>query len=331
MQPSLSQTWVISPNTRYVYGTGSTVQAVMQAYMFSVKSFLKTTMGHTVKGSCSAGTGAMDGVDRWTSASTVTPRNNGAAGSQAWVVLTDGNGVDLCLSYNSSADDIFRLAYSPTGIYAAAGTANQQPTATDECFDVATQTWVNAGTSLDRVWHLWATPDKKMWRSAIFRDGVAVSAIGLERMVSALQNPAVFIGPAVFKFYTNVFGYGTGSSVGVYGSSTGGGNTRVHASDQEQNINIGGGGEMYGGAPSAGSLGIDKPALQGGASYVMNPTCMFSATVGGEGKVGNRIDWWFIYELNLITPGDMFGASRFVAVGETCVWPWDGSSLPQVL
>jgi hypothetical protein len=331
MQPTISATWTIVPNVRFTYGATSTVIAVMQSYVFSIKTFLKTTMGYTVKGSCTAGTGAMDGVDRWTSAADVTPRNNGAAGSQAWVVLTNGDGMDICLSYNSSADDIFRIATSPGGVYVAAGTPNQQPTAIDEVFDVATTTWINATASLDRVWHHWGTPDKKMWRSAIFRDGVFQSAVGVERFVSSMLAPAVMVGPPSYKFFVTVPGYGTNCSINAYNSSSGG-NARVHAADRDLTINLGGGAETYllGASTTTFGSNSDKPPLQGGASSVMNPVCLATSTSGGEGKLGNRIDWWYVLTMGLAVAGDMIGASRLIMIGETMVWPWDGTSLPQV-
>jgi hypothetical protein len=331
MQPTVAATWTIVPNVRFIFGVSSTTLDVMQAYVLSVKNFLKTTMGYTVKGSCSAGTGAMDGVDRWTVAADVTPRNNGAGGSQAWMVLIDGNGVDICLSYNSSANDIFRMAISPGGVYVAAGTPNQQPTAIDEVFDTATTSWVSSTASLDRVWHHWATSDKKMWRSAIFRDGVFLSAVGMERFVSALQAPAAMVGPPVYKFFYTIVSYSTNNPTNLYASSSGG-NARVHATDQDQTINLGGGAEAYLGGTSATVFGsIDKPPLQGGASCVMNPVCLATSTSGAEGKLGNRIDWWYVLTASLAVPGDMLGASRFVMLGETMVVPWDGTTLPQVV
>lgn len=332
MQPTIAATWTIVPNVRFTATASSTTQDVMQAYVLSIKNYLKTTMGYTLKGSCSAGTGAMDGVDRWSVAADVTPRNNGAGGSQAWVVLTNGDGMDICLSYNSSANDIFRIATSPGGLYVAAGTPNQQPTAIDEVFDVATTTWVNATASLDRVWHHWGTSDKKMWRTAIFRDGVFQSAIGVERFVSSMLAPAVMVGPPSYKFFVSSSGYGTNNSTGVYNGSSGG-NARVHASDRDLTINLGGGAEIYLQGASATTFGnvTDKPSLQGGASSIMNPVCLASSTSGGEGKLGNRIDWWYVLTANLAVAGDMIGASRFVMIGETMVWPWDGTSLPQVL
>lgn len=331
MQPTISASWTIVPNVRFTSSATSTVIAVMQAYVFSIKTFLKTTMGYTVKGSCSVGTGAMDGVDRWTSAADVTPRNNGAGGSQAWVVLTNGDGMDICLSYNSPSDDIFRIATSPGGVYVAAGTPNQQPTAIDEVFDATTTTWVNATASLDRVWHHWGTFDKKMWRTAVFRDGVFQSAVGVERFVSSIQAPAVMVGPPAYKFFTSIPGYGTNSALSVYSASAGG-NARVHASDRDLTINLGGGAEMYFSNASTTTFGstTDKPPLQGGASSIMNPVCLASSTAGGEGKLGNRIDWWYVLTTGLAVAGDMIGASRFIMIGETMVWPWDGTSLPQV-
>jgi hypothetical protein len=324
--PAVTQSWTISANNRYLFGT---VQGATQAYVFSIKQFLKVTMGYTVKGSSSAGTGAMDGVDRWSATSDVTPRNNGASGSQAWVVLTNGDAADICLSYNSSSDDVFRIAFSPGGVFVAAGTANQQPTAVDECFESASGTWGGTQGTFDRVWHHWGTSDKRMWRSAIFRDGSMVSAVGTERLVSTVVSPAAFVGPAMYKFFYTQGAVGDSSgALGIYNAATGGGVARVHASDQDVNISLGGGGEMYGGFPGASTFNVEKPPLQGGCCHIVNPVCLYSTTATGDGKLGMRIDWWFAFTFGVSVPSDWYG--RLVTVVAQMIWPWDMSTIMQV-
>lgn len=336
--PSITQTWTVSGNNRYPFTTtgSATVQGCMQAFAFSMKSFLKTTMGYTVKGSCTAGTGAMDGVDRWASANDVTPRNNGPGGSQAWFVLTDGNGVDICLSYNSSTDDAFRFAFSPGGLYVAAGTANQQPTASDEVpvWNNST-TMVNATASRDRVWHLWGSSDKKMFRCVLYRLGVPICSWGVEKLTSSVLSPSAF-SPAVWGWaYMNSprQSSSTGSLLGSGQSppvNGGGGIARVTVPvNGTVNGVIGGGGEQFAsvGGQTDNGFNVAKPELQGGVGQVWTPvTCVGTVTVAVSGRLGTRIDWWAACSTSPSTlpiECELYSGKSYVAIGSS-IFPWDG-------
>jgi hypothetical protein len=336
--PTVTQTWTTSFNNRYTFVS---VLGAMQSYMLSLKNFLKTTMGFTVKGSCSAGTGAMDGVDRWTVATDVAPRNNGAAGSQAWFVLTDGAGVNWCFSFNSASDDIFRLAHSTGGNYVAAGTANQQPTATDECFDAASGSWVNATASADRVWHMWGSSDKKMWRSAVMRSSALVMYQAGEKFTSALVSPATFtlgIGGgtvgAIKSFYNGTTFNSNFNA--TYAPSTLGDLCRVHT-NQDINATASIGGEMPGGsvgslASSAVLFNAELPLLQGATGELMFPAQMGSRLANADGKLGSKIDSWYVLTNSTTVPGlvDTFGTLQFVVVqiGGAIILPGDGVTTP---
>jgi hypothetical protein len=339
--PTVTQTWLISGNNRYSFPVGgsSTVQGCMQAVTFSIKAFLKTN-GYTIKGSCSAGTGAMDGVDRWASAASVTPRNNGAGGSQAWVVLTDGNGVDICMSYNSSADDIFRFSFSPGGLYVAAGTPNQQPTATDEVpiWNNAI-TMVGTSTTRDRVWHLWCSSDRRMFRCVLYLLGVPICSWGVEKVTSAVLSPSTF-SPATWGWaYMNDprQSSSTGSLLGAGQSppvNGGGGVARVTVPvNGTINAVIGGGGEHFGsvGGQTDNGFVVAKPELQGGLGQIWVPlTCVGTTTATVSGRLGVRIDWWAAYTTSPSTlPArcETFDSRRYVAIGSG-IMPWDGVSGP---
>lgn len=297
-------------------------------------------MSYTVKGSCSAGTGAMDGVDRWTLFTDVTPRAATSAASQAWFVFTDGNGVDHCFSYNSSSDDIFRLAHSPGGNYVAAGTANQQPTATDECFDSASGTWTGSTASGDRVWHLWATSDKKMWRSACYRAGVLMSINGIEKLQSDLIAPGTWslaVGggtAAVYKFYANSTGTTYSLTVGInasYSASVAAQLARVHTS-ADFTITCGGCLEqVYNGRPDVAAYSTETPELQGSKGNLIIPHAIATQTTNAQGKVGRKYDWWFAMGSSSSLPavGSVFGGNAFFAVDVLILWVWDGSTFPQ--
>lgn len=324
--PAITQSWLISANNRYVF---STVIGATQAAIFSVKGFLKTTVGLTVKGSCTAGTGAMDGTDRWASAADVTPRNNGSAGSQAWFVLTDGNAADVCLSFNSASDDIFRLAHSPGGLYVAAGTANNQPTATDECPSfTTTASWFNATASGDRIWNLWGTADKKMWRCVVGRLSAFQSLFGLERLTNNVIAPAIFVGPSIANIFLNSNASGTtvGSATGSSSTSGGSRTARVHVNGADANVPCGGAGEAFLGQASSGTFGTERPELQGSAGEILVPLGCASGTTNQSGKLGNHYDWWYAYSNSLIVFGDVFGNFQLFAAGDGIILPWDGST-----
>lgn len=332
--PTVTQTWTTSVNNRAAF---STVIDAMQSYAFSLKAFLKTTMGYTTKGSCTAGTGAMDGTDRWSSKTDVTPRATTAGASQAWFVFTDGNGIDYAMCFQGASDDVFRFSYSPGGLFVAAGTANNQPTATDEAVVVSGTTIVNATASGDRVWHMWGTSDKKMFRAANFRSNALNSFVGVERLTSKVLSPCTF-SPAVWGFFYNTIN--VSNVMGAF-ASTNGGIARVTVPTSTglstANFSMGGGGENFGsvGGSTGTWWGVEKPELQGANGGLIIPLTVCSQTSGQCGKLGDRIDWWTVVSTSSAVPthADTYGLSpdatlALVAVGQT-LHPWDGASTMQ--
>ncbi len=332
--PVVTQTWTISYNNRYTFAT---VIGAMGSFIVSLKNFLKTTMGYTVKGSCDGTTGAMDGVDRLTSASNWATRFNGAAGAQSWLVLTDGAGIDWCWSYNSASDDIVRLAHSQGGKYVAAATANQQPTAVDECFDAASGTWVNSTASADRVWTMWGSLDKKMWRAGIYRSGAMVSFTAGEKFISTLISPATFTlanGGGTVAAIKSYYNENTSSFNRQYSASLFGDLCRVHT-NQDVNCQATFGGEMPGtGVGRAGSGGAVQnwfsasPALQGGTGEPMFPTTLASTTSAADGVLGVKYDHWYTFSGDGVL--DTLGSLSFVCAqpGAGIILPGDGVTTP---
>lgn len=339
--PTVTQTWTISPNNRYVFAS---VIGATGALMYSWSQFLITTMGWTCRGSCDGTTGAMDGVNRITAANKWATRNNGAAGAMSWIVVRDGAGVDWCYSFNSASDDIVRLAHSTGGNYVAAGTATFQPTATDEAFDSASGTWVNATASLDRVWHMWGNSDKRMARFAVLRAGAFVSAITTEKLISSLASPATFslatgggtVGALKGYFSAAIAGTsGLPAASQGYVSSTGGILCRLHSAGQDINTKCGISAECIANSFSSiggNYFGVEKAELQGGVGELLFPANVGSVNLsaGANGKLGNPIDWWIAWASGSGVPalGDTFGALQFIALGNCIIWSWDGATLP---
>ncbi len=347
--PTTSATWTISANNRYTYLSSSTVQLVMQNYMLSLKNFLKTTMGFTVNSSCGNSTAGIigDGIDRWSVATDINPRFNGTTSAIAWFILTDANGAQICFSYNSSADDIFRLAYSPGATYALnSGGANRQPTATDEqVVWSGSMTVVNATASNDRVWHMWGSSDKKMWRATVFRSATMASFWGVEAVSSAVVSPTTF-SPAMWGFgYSGTSMRLSGSSGGLMSdgisppnTNQGGGTAYVFSASANRTIVVGGGGEEVSniGGKSGSGFGTALTEFQGKTSYFIVPLTCVSVTTSANGKLANRIDWWAVYSGSVSTvPSDMSilgtggNHAKFVTLGSS-MQPWDGTSVPQI-
>ena len=343
--PTVTQTWTISPNNRYVFAT---VIGATGAVMYSWTQFLLTTMGWTCKGSCDGTTGAMDGVNRITAANKWATRNNGAAGAMSWIVVTDGQGINWCYSFNSASDDIVRLAHSTGGNYVAAATPTQQPTATDECFDATSGSWVSATASSDRVWHMWGNSDKKMARLSINRAGAPVSFIKTEKFTSSLVSPATFslgtgggtVG-AIKSFYNAgepAGGFQSGSGITQqyvtfcnYIANSKGDLCRVHCGGADNNIKASQAGESVAAAAASPTYFTnEKPYLQGGTGELLFPHNLGSLTLPttGDGKLGNVIDSWFAWTNANTTPspGDSFGNLQFLALGSGIILPWDGAT-----
>ncbi len=327
--PTITQTWTISFNNRFVFLTTSVVKDVMAAYMVSLKNFLKTTMGFTVKGSSDGTTGGMDGVDRITSVSAWQVRSAlNTSAPCSWIVLTDGAGIDWLWAYYSSSDDACVLAHSQGGQYLAQSTATWIPQATDQCFDAASGTWVNSSLSLDRVWTHWATSDKKMWRSSVYRGGGLVALFRGEKFVSSLVSPATFteaVGGGTVgavKCYTTGWSYNNSYSVTSIGSLC-----RVHCAGQDINCTATEGAEAPGGGNSATNYGFLYPALQGGTGVIMVPMTLGSITGSVDGKLGNVIDLWLCLTNTTLTLGDSFGNLQFTVPTGNWVFPGDGATV----
>ena len=320
--PTLVRTWSISPNNRILYVS---YFDTMQRYLHGVKTFLKAH-GYVCKGSASAGTGAMDGVDRWALSADVTPRSATAiaATSQAWIVLTDGNGCDLLLAYQGGTDDVARISFSAAGLFVASGTPEHQPTATDEVVITSGTTLISTPTSADRLWFGWVDSEHKMCRFAIAHQGLFVGRVwGLELVGSvAVTGSIVTWAPAVWGFAYNAQQSNNINPVGQ---------GRVIASSVPTTVSFSWGFEFK--AADAAALGNNKLILQGARGYQAVPMAIGSTTIGAQGPYGTLYDQW-VGRGQTGIDGDVYGGHALIGVaglfGGTgaCLWPWDGTTTP---
>lgn len=319
--PTPTRTWVISPCNRIAFV--SLIDATQQV-LYRVKTFL-LARGYTVRGSASAGTGAMDSTDRWSNAAAVTPRATTSAASQAWIVLRDGNGADILFAFQGASDDIARISFSAGGLFVAAGTPNNQPTATDEEVIWSATTLVNATASGDRLLSLWGTADAKNFRWALARANVWTGGvIGVERVGA----PDSGFGGGV-TFTPDIAGFGNlatqlshNNGTSAYAANSTGARARVVIGGTSFSIGAGIGCLKGGGLTSLFSNGVQH--LQG-SNYGLLETYLVSQTASATGNLGKRVDWWLGKTTAAgAVDGDVYGTNQFIQLGETA-WPWDGS------
>lgn len=327
--PVKQKTWVISPNNRITFVS---LLDTMQRYLHGAKTFLKAN-GYTVKGSASAGTGAMDGVDRWTATTDVTPRATIAGASQAWLVLVDGNGVEILIAYQGASDDICRISICADGTgFSAAGTPNQQPTSSlsnEQILTSATSTIGAAGG--DRLWNGWVDSQHKLCRFGLFSGNTGVGKTWAVELTSPVVVSPVVFSPPVWGFSWAAPSAGTwpvasgAATAGVF---------RCVASSVSKLCTAKLGMEVFGVAGSL-SANIKAPA-QGGAGYLMQSGAIATDTAGAEGKYANLFDQWYL-QGNLSSVGvvgDTLGTLEFIFMGTAgngggiLVWPWDGVTTP---
>jgi hypothetical protein len=313
--PAITKTWVITPNNRITFVS---LNDTMARYLFGIKAFLKTN-GYTVIGSSNGVAAGMDAVDRWVTFSNVTTRGTAAATVQSWIVLRDGNGADILITYQGASDNIARISFSPGQLFVAAGTPTQQPTATDEQVVTSAADLINATASVDRVWHGWVSNDAKFCRFAIARAGAWVGrSWGIENFTHALVAPAAIATP--------VWGFALPVGQASVTSGIQCGVARVTVSAVPFNCLAFFGCEFFQNNPV--QFTTAKPELQ--SQWLIFPLSIASSTASARGKLGNLIDQW-IGRTDAVD-GSYYGQLQFLSIsgyqGSGGVWPWDGVTVP---
>lgn len=363
--PLLSKVWTVTPNVRKVY---SSLANTVGWCLYQNKARL-VAAGWTVKWTCDGATGpATDGdnTDRWASETDADNRGANASAAQSFAVLQNSDGLQVLLAFQGAADHNARIAYSPGGLYARAGTVTFQPTATDEVVIHAPgDSLVNSTTSGDRVMSIWTTADTKHWSFALFRAAATINIVGVE-LVNNLAPNNVFgtTGsnniPYIGYRYTNA---SRASSLGspcdawpnVASGATGalGAQARIYTGATLRTTRLCGGlisvshvpGTSSNGAgvTAAGVTAAGKPAIQNSLSSPILPVYLFGEkTANLDGLLGYPIDWWqVVTATNTVPatadfvpgyePGDTVGVTPvrsnwLVALGSAMLRPWKNAA-----
>jgi len=326
--PVIQKTWTISSGNRITWV--STANSV-NTYLFGMKNFLKAN-GYTIKGSSNGTTGAMDGVDRWTTVADASTRGAGSGNAQSWVVLTDGNPVDILLANQGGVGGNTAVGgMSAGGLFVAAGTPTFQPTATDQFIPTTSITVAN--TTLDMIWNGWVDSTKKLCRFNMASNGAWNGRTwGVELVDSAISGSTNIFSPAVWIFSTSSNAIPNGTSCG---------NARVLSGHLNNNCNTTAlcffTHEWYG--LNSQAFTTIQPPLQGGAGYLMWQLGIAMQANGDglghignfNGKLGRLFDWW---AARSDAPyGSTYGSQTFIAIDGVYgaftaggAWPWNSTT-----
>lgn len=321
--PAIQKTWTISSNNTITFVS---LVATTGGYMKGLADFW-LAHGMTCKGSCDGTTGAMDGVNRWTTVGNASVRGATTVAANSWMALTDGNGCNILMSFVGASDDIARFSFSPGGLYVAAGTATFTPTATDEAVLSTGVTVIGATASLDRTWNAWVDSEAKLARTCVLRSGVLVGMVwGVEKFnLRSTQT----LSPAVWGFAYLPAQFVNNTSVsGLFETSGYQANNRNGLSKRSGvSIQVGCGTLAYQVAVS--TLWSDvQTENQGSSGYpIFGPLGLSCKTTSHQGVLGYLYDWWT--GRGTVTVGDTYNSptKNFVQWGNQCpLWPWDGST-----
>jgi hypothetical protein len=339
--PAYTKTWVqaLTTGTPGIRIPFTSVLSTSQQCAFTLKDFLinssTATTKYTMKCSASGGVGPTnlsDNTDRITNAAAWTPRATVAAASQAWFMLQDAFGAQVLVAFQGGSDDVWRISFSPGGLFVLAGTTTHQPTATDEQVVLATTTIVGSTASADRILHIWARDDAKGFRVAIFRSNAVVAPIFcIEEFNSAPVTgiSGVTVSPALHGGVVNVpSGSDIGSNLnGAFVVNSLGSVVRAVISSVGFSCQC-----EYAGLARAGvSLGATSTVshLQG-AVWVPYPLILFSGLTNAIGPLGQVYDHYQVQPTG-VAVGNGFGNSyQWVHVGRCLIWPNPSNVQPTI-
>lgn len=328
--PPKTENWTIQANNRIVYASINSINGITGKFLHEIKTFLISN-GYTVKGSSDGASASMSGIDYWTSASACTTKGAFPNAIQSWIILVDGQGVDILLTHQGAVEGSIKISFSNGALFVLAGTVTFQPTATDETSVFSSAEAVGTTTSGDRVWHGWVSSDAKMFRILTCRLGVAGAAFGVEKY-TILWDSSQAIGKC--WGFSHRGDQLISNSGGGFNALTGIANTRGGILRYNTtNVLVGYGSTLGSGTSGYGTFGTEKPEAQGSNTHILCGMLIVSSVAGFGGVFGLITDSWFSFNNATATLGDMYGSSDWVALSPSTttatggvLWPWDGSS-----
>ena len=302
------------------YITGITNQAIAKGFICA--------------GSSNGTTGAMDGVNRCTSATGFAVRATTTTAAQSWIVITAANGAQTLFTFTGASDDQCRITGSPGGLFVVAGTPTFAPTAIDEVPMTSGVTIIGTTASGNRVYNVQIDSAHNGWRSFIFSAGVMCGPL----LFAELFDPAFIVGPGATCAVPTWWGCAATSAVQATSFFTGfslnqiGGSTRIIVGGITRIVNMSASAK---GTSGSFSLENNAPQELNGSLFTLRTVGLHSATTNARGDVGLRFDWLYSHEYKACGETDSSKNWVFINGNSTAglnpgiVWTWDGSSTVQ--
>ncbi len=331
--PVLQRSWTIVPNQRIPIVSYATLVLQGGRYLRLIADTL-LAHGYTCKGSCNGTTGAMDGVNRWTTDAAASVQAANTTTAVSWMVLTDGNGCNIVLSFVGATGDVARISFSASGVTVVAGTATFTPTSADEAVLYTGVSLITNSTTQDRVLYVWVDSTAKMMRTCNFVANVLAEGSWGVELVNANRTTITY-SPAVWGFAFNNAQLDLSSTTffASFSANNRGGYARINGTT----ANVIMGAESYNNGSFiafAGNNAATKPPMQKGIGIGMFPILIGSITATRQGPIGSLYDWWTGKSMSGSSGGDVCypGGNWIQLTSQSSgpVWPWDNSTIPQV-
>lgn len=333
--PVLQRTWTVVPNNRIPILSYATLVLQGGRWM-RILATIALANGMTCKGSSNGVAAAMDGTNRWTTDAAASVQAANTTTANSWLVWTDGNGANTCLSFVGATGDVVRVSYSPSGAFVAAGTATFTPTATDEQILLANSSVITTSLVNDRVVHAWIDSEAKCFRTCTHASNALTNGTWGVELVNANRNTLTF-SPAMwgFAFAANNFALNTSQFFGPFSGTVNaqiGGLCRINGTT----VQVFCGAEAYAGGIYVNWSG-PKPTLQRSVGDALFPIMIGSNTSTRQGPIGSLFDW-YTGKVDNATPGGAAGDVlfpggqwiQFASQSSSPIWPWDATTQMQV-
>lgn len=331
--PVVQRTYTIAANNRIPIMSFPTLVTQGGRWM-RILATIALANGMACKGSSNGVTAAMDGTNRWTTDSAASVQGANTTTANSWLVWTDGNGADTCLSFVGATGDLVRVSFSPSGAFVAAGTATFTPTATDEQVLLNNTSVITNSLVNDRVLHVWVDSEAKIFRCCTHANNALTNGTWGVELVNANRNTLPFA-PAIwgFSFAAANFGLNLSQFFAAYSATANsqiGGLARINGTTTQ----IFCGAEAYSGGLYTNWSGATRPTLQMSTGIAMFPILIGSTTANRQGPIGSLFDWWTGRSSSNQNCGDAaFPGGEWVQFASQTsgpVWPWDGVTQMQV-
>lgn len=331
--PTATLPWRLDAADKNNVVTYTTLLATSGTTMFQIATKLVSVPGNSCAGSSNGVAANMTGT-AWANAAAAQVRGATTTTPNSWMIIEDSDGSQFLLSFVGSSDDVWRLSWSPGGLYTLAGTATHTPTATDEIGLQTANVSVIGAAAGNRVWHVWQTPDAKNFRVIIARAGNTIGAFGMETFnVNVGPAGTSILGPQVtftpspkWGFWYTRTNMGVTQLTAAYTAGRGGGAMAVIAGVPTV-ANLGASCRMTNGTAAYGSVNVATLQTGGTVAYALTPLGLGSQVSGAEGEAGDRYDWWIGKSTGV--DADLYPGSNLIHVGVALVWPWPPLITPQ--